>query len=172
MVACRLLPICIAVLWTSPTHGTAIRHRTRQDASFITVQGDISAPVTLHREDFDKLNQQTVTAQEEDGASVRYTGVLLRDLLEKAGAPMGKALRGKALASYVLAKAKDGYQVIFTLAELDESFGNEQVLVVDKREGKALFQYQGPFRILCPNDKAGARSLRMLESLEIVRLRK
>jgi hypothetical protein len=128
--------------------------------------------VTLHREDFDKLNQQTVTAQEEDGASVRYTGVLLRDLLEKAGAPMGKALRGKALASYVLAKAKDGYQVIFTLAELDESFGNEQVLVVDKREGKALFQYQGPFRILCPNDKAGARSLRMLESLEIVRLRK
>jgi len=92
--------------------------------------------------------------------------------LSICGAPMGHTLRGKSLASYVLAKARDGYQVVFTLGELDASFGNERVLVAFKREGKPLFEYQGPFRIICPNDKAGARSIRMLESLEVVKLRK
>ena len=60
--------------------------------------------------------------------------------------------------------------MVFTLGELDAAFGNEQILVADKRDGKPLFGYQGPFRLVCPNDKAGARSVRMLETLEFVRL--
>ena len=114
----------------------------------------------------------TVSVQEEDGTKVDYEGVLLREVLVRAGAPLGKELRGKALATYVLAKARVGYQVVFGLAELDASFANESILVADKRDGKALFGYQGPFRLVCPSDKAGARSVRMLESLEVVRLRK
>jgi hypothetical protein len=102
---------------------------------------------------------------------VEYEGVPLRDVLKKAGLPLGK-LRGKALTTYILAKAHDGYQVVFTLGEIDAELGNQQILVADKRDGKALFGYQGPFRLICPHDKAGARSVRMLESLEIVRLRK
>ena len=85
---------------------------------------------------------------------------------------MGKELRGKALASYVIAKAHDGYQVVFSLGELDTAFGNASILVADRRDGNPLFGYQGPFRIVCPNDKAGARSVRMLETLEVVRLQK
>ncbi len=69
-------------------------------------------------------------------------------------------------------RRKDGYQVIFTLGEIDAEFGNESIVVADKRDGKSLFGYQGPFRLVCPNDKAGARSVRMLETLEIVRLQK
>jgi len=90
----------------------------------------------------------------------------------KAGGPIGKQLRGKALASYILAKAHDGYEVVFAVGEIDAEFGNEQILVADKRDGKPLFGYQGPFRLVCPNDKAGARSVRMLETLEVVRLQK
>ena len=85
---------------------------------------------------------------------------------------MDKALRGKALASYILATASDGYQVVFTIAEVAQEFANEPILVADKRDGKPLFQYQGPLRLVCPNDKAGARSVRMLESLKIVLLQK
>ncbi len=103
---------------------------------------------------------------------MEYEGVPLREILKRAGAPMEKELRGKALASYVLAKAHDGYQVVFTLAEVAPEFANEPILVADKRDGKALFGYQGPFRLVCPGDKAGARSVRMLEDLEIVRLLK
>jgi DMSO/TMAO reductase YedYZ molybdopterin-dependent catalytic subunit len=138
----------------------------------LTISGDVSSPLQLKAEDLAKMPRETVSVQEEDGTKVQYEGVLLREVLARAGAPLGKELRGKALASYVLAKAHDGYQVVFGLAEVDTSFGNESILVADKRDGKPLFGYQGPFRLVCPNDKAGARSVRMLETLEIVRLRK
>ena len=141
-------------------------------APLLTISGDISSPLQLRAEDFAKMPRQTVAVDEQDGTKVQYEGVLLKEVLTRAGAPLGKELRGKALASYVLAKAHDGYQVVFALAEVDASFANETILIADKRDGKALFGYQGPFRLVCPNDKAGARSVRMLESLEIVRLRK
>jgi len=138
----------------------------------LTVSGDIPAPLQLKADDLAKMPREMVSVQEEDGTKVQYEGVPLREVLARAGAPLGKEVRGKALASYVLAKAHDGYQVVFGLAELDANFANETILIADKRDGKALFGYQGPFRLVCPNDKAGARSVRMLETLEIVRLRK
>ena len=61
---------------------------------------------------------------------------------------------------------------MFAMAEFDPAFANEQILVADKRDGKPLFEYQGPFRVVCPNDKAGARSVRMLQTLQVVRLAK
>jgi Oxidoreductase molybdopterin binding domain len=138
----------------------------------LLITGDIPAPITLKAEDLAGMPRQTVTVTEEDGTKVTYEGVSLGEVLIKAGAPLGKQLRGKNLASYVSAKAKDGYQVVFTLAELDPQFANESIVVADKRDGKPLFGYQGPLRLVCANDKAGARSVRMLETLEIVRLRK
>ena len=57
-------------------------------------------------------------------------------------------------------------------AESDAAFANEQILVADKIDGKPLFGYQGPLRLTIPGDKAGARSVRMLETIEVVRLLK
>lgn len=141
-------------------------------AQTLTVSGDITAPITLKAEDLASMPRETVTIPDSDGTKVDYEGVPLREILKKAGAPLGKELRGKALSTYVLAKAKDGYAVVFTLGELDQAFGNASIVVADKRDGKPLFGYQGPLRLVCPNDKAGARSVRMLESLEVVRLLK
>jgi hypothetical protein len=118
------------------------------------------------------MPREKASVPEQDGTEVEYEGVSLREVLKRAGAPLGGQLRGKALASYVLAKAHDGYQVVFTLGEIDAQFGNEQIIVADKRDGKPLFGYQGPFRLVCPHDKAGARSVRMLETLEFVKLQK
>ena len=118
------------------------------------------------------MQRETVSVTEEDGSKVVYEGVLLREVLAKAGVPVGNKLRGKALASYIVAKAQDGYQVVFTLGEMDASFGNAQIIVADKRDGKPLFGYQGPLRLTLPGDKAGARSVRLLESIEFVRLAK
>jgi hypothetical protein len=136
----------------------------------LTVSGDIPSTLVLSQDDLAKMPRETVSVADQDGTKISYEGVLLRDILKHAGAPAGKELRGKALASYVLAKAHDGYQVVFTIAEMAPEFGNESILVADKRDGKALFGYQGPLRLVCPNDKAGARSVRMLETLEFVKL--
>ena len=138
----------------------------------LAVTGDVATPLTLKAEDLMDMPRKTVSLPEQDGTKIEYEGVPLREILKRAGAPLGNQLRGKALTSYILAKAHDGYQVVFTLAELDLAFANEQILVADKRDGKPLFGYQGPFRLVCPNDKAGARSVRMLETLEVVRLQK
>ncbi len=153
--------------------GAALLHgQASQPAATLTVSGDIPARMVLKAEDLAKMPRETVSIPDADGTKVEYEGVPLREILKRAGAPVEKELRGKALASYILAKAHDGYQVVFTLAETAPEFANEQIVVADKRDGKPLFGYQGPFRLVCPNDKAGARSVRMLESLEFVRLQK
>jgi hypothetical protein len=138
--------------------------------SSFTVKGDVTTPLTLKSEDLAGMPREKVMVPEQDGTMVEYEGVPLREILKKAGAPLGGQLRGKALTTYILARAHDDYAVVFAIGELDAAFANEQILVADKRDGKPLFGYQGPFRLVCPNDKAGARSVRMLESLEVVRL--
>jgi DMSO/TMAO reductase YedYZ molybdopterin-dependent catalytic subunit len=151
-------------LWLAPAQTTP--------AAALTVRGDIPAEVSLKADDLAGMARETVTIPDQDGTKVKYEGVPLREILKRAGVPLGKELRGKALASYVVAKARDGYQVVFSLGEMDAAFGNEPILVADKRDGKPLFGYQGPLRLVCPNDQAGARSVRMLETLEVVRLQK
>jgi DMSO/TMAO reductase YedYZ molybdopterin-dependent catalytic subunit len=151
---------------------TLVCGQTGQESAVLTVTGDIPSPLTLKAEDLLKMPRETASVPDQDGTKVAYEGVPLREILKRAGAPLENELRGKALASYVLAKAGDDYQVVFTLAEVAADFANEAILVADKRDGKPLFQYQGPFRLVCPNDKAGARSVRMLQSIEVVRLQK
>ena len=138
----------------------------------LTVSGDIPSPLTLNLADIAAMPHQVATVADENGKKIAYEGVPLREILLKAGAPLGGQLRGKNLTTYVLAKAHDGYQVIFTLAEFDTQFANEPIWLVDKRDGGPLQEDQGPLRLACPNDKTGARSVRMLEALEIVRVRK
>lgn len=138
----------------------------------LTINGDVPASVTLKAEDLAQLPRVTVAVTDQDGSKVSYEGVALQEVLKKAGLALGKELRGKALDGYVLAKAHDGYEVLFSLGELGADFGNASIIVADKRDGKALFGYQGPLRLVCPNDKAGARSVRMLETIEVVHLKK
>jgi DMSO/TMAO reductase YedYZ molybdopterin-dependent catalytic subunit len=141
-------------------------------AAELVVRGDVPAPLILTAEDLARMPRETVSVSDQDGTKVNYEGVRLQEILRRAGVPMGKELRGKALASYVVAKAHDGYEVVFSLGEMDDAFGKESIVVADKRDGKPLFGYQGPFRLVCPSDQAGARSVRMLEALEFVRLQK
>ena len=114
---------------------------------------------------------RTTVAGDDHGKPVTSDGVLLYDVLLKAGAPLGSELSGKALASYVLASAKDGYQVVYTLTEVDPAFTGSRILIADAADGNPLPATQGPFRIVVPNEKKGARSLRMLERIEVIRLR-
>jgi hypothetical protein len=74
------------------------------------------------------------------------------------------------VAAYVRAIARDGFQAVFSLAELDPSFTSNDVIVADSVEGKPFADAQGPLRIIAPRDKRASRSVRMLERVEVVRL--
>jgi DMSO/TMAO reductase YedYZ molybdopterin-dependent catalytic subunit len=137
----------------------------------IQVTGAVKQPLTLTAGDLAKMPRSTVKTTSNSMETV-YEGVWVHEVLKRAGVPQGQGLRGKALASYVLAEAQDGYQVVFSLGELDPAFIVNEILLADTANGKALFGAQGRFRLVVPKDKPGARSIRMLTKLEVVQLRK
>jgi DMSO/TMAO reductase YedYZ molybdopterin-dependent catalytic subunit len=142
-----------------------------QSASSIAVTGAVPQPLTLTAADMANMPRTSLTMKN-NGIETVYEGVLLSDVLKKAGMRLGEALRGPALAAYVLASASDGYQVLFSIGELDPEMTDNQFLLADKANGKALFGENGAFRLVIPKDKRGARSVRQLTKLEIVQLRK
>jgi DMSO/TMAO reductase YedYZ molybdopterin-dependent catalytic subunit len=137
----------------------------------LTVGGDVATPLALSAGDLKALPRTTVEVTDE-GRVVTYDGVLVGEILKKAGVALGADLRGNAVATYVTASAADGYQVVFSLPELDNGFTSNDIMVADTIDGRPLFAYQGPWRVVAPKDSRGARSIRMLERLEVVRLRK
>ncbi len=157
---------CITVTAQTPTTPAA-----PPSPATLAVAGDVSTPLTLSAEDIKSLPRTRVEAKEE-GRTVVYEGVLVGEILKRAGAPLGGDLRGKAMATYVLASASDGYQVLFSLGELDPALTSNDIIVADTIDGKPLLAHQGPLRIVAPKDSRAARSIRMLQKLEVVRLRK
>ena len=137
----------------------------------VQVTGAVKQALTLTADDLAKMPRATVRTMN-NGMETVYEGVWLHEVLKKAGVPQGGELRGKALASYVLAEAQDGYQVVFSLGELDPAFIDNEILLADTANGKPLFGAQGRFRLVVPKDMVGARSVRMLTKLDVVQLRK
>ena len=143
----------------------------QEPTATLQVTGAVKQPLTLSADDLAKMPRASVKTSGIE-METAYEGVWLHEVLKRAGVPQGEALRGKALASYVSAEAQDGYQVIFSMGELDPAFIDNQILVADTANGKALTGAQGRFRLVVPKDKPGARSVRMLTKLEVVQVRK
>lgn len=108
------------------------------------------------------------TADPHTKAELKFSGVSVRDLLARAGAPLGAAMRGPALQQAVLIRATDGYAVIFSLAEFDESFGNRTILLADQESGAALSERHGPLRLVVSGDQKAARWIRQVKSIELL----
>jgi hypothetical protein len=96
-----------------------------------------------------------------------YEGVLLSDLLAKVDAPAGQKLHGQALLTYVKAGARDNYQVLFSLAEIDQTTHKNQIMVADQMDGKAIDTKEGPLKLIVPEDTHPSRSIRMLTSISV-----
>lgn len=99
-----------------------------------------------------------------------YEGVLLSEILKRAGVPQGSQMRGASMAAYVQADAADGYRVIYSIAELDPNFQDSEIIVADTMDGAPLGDKVGPFRLVAPHDKRPARWIRMLQSITVVKV--
>jgi hypothetical protein len=114
------------------------------------------------------LPRRTVTVTEENGERATYSGVDLGLLLARNGAPQGSALRGQAVADYVLVHASDGYRAVFALVELDPRFTDKIVLLADQRNGAPIGPELGPFRIVVPDEKHQARWVRNVTDISVL----
>jgi len=150
--------------------GAATLAAADDSAVLLRVEGAVKTPLALTAEDLAKMPRNTAQF-ERDGETATYEGVLLYDILRKAGAPFGRDMPGKPMASYILATARDGYQVVFALPEVDPAFEGSRVLVADKRDGGPLLATQKPLQLIAPQDKMHARSMYSLVKIELVRLR-
>ena len=138
----------------------------------LTVTGDTATTLSLGAADLARMPRETAAMEEPGRESAKCEGVPVQAVLEKAGVRFGSPLRGKALAGYVLASARDGYQVVFSLGEVDAGLGGARIIVADRCDGKPLAGDRGPLRLVVATDKRPARSVRMLERLQVVQLRK
>jgi DMSO/TMAO reductase YedYZ molybdopterin-dependent catalytic subunit len=167
----RRLLMSSSLLSSLPLISAAALLFAQDDAPKVQVTGTVKQPLSLSAEDLAKMPRATVRTTS-NGMETVYEGVWLHTVLKAAGVPQGSELRGRALTTCVLAEAQDGYQVVFSLGELDPAFIDNEILLADTANGKPLFGAQGRFRLVVPKDKPGARSVRMLTKLEVVQLRK
>ena len=157
-----LLPMVLLLALTA--FGRKINPTSISDTS-ITVSGEIEHPLTLTAADLKQFPRQIVQAKDHNGKEGKYEGIALSDILQKAGVKFGKELKGKALATYLLVEATDGYQTVFALPELDPAFSDRVVLLADRRDDKALDSLQ----IIVPGEKLHSRWVRQVKSLLILR---
>jgi hypothetical protein len=169
-VFCCSLLISVALLAqqaaTTPA-ATTVSSAQNKDALLLSA-GLYHAPLTLTAADLKAKPHLTVTVHNpHSNADETYSGVSLATLFSEMGAPLGKDLRGPALATYLVATGSDGYCAVFSLAEIDPSFHPGDVIVADAMNGKPLDAQTGPFRLVVTEDKRPARWVRNVVSIEL-----
>jgi len=145
---------------------TAAYSQTKAPA--FTIEGEVTTPLTLTAEALARFKTTELRAKDHDGTERTYKGVNLATLLDSAGVTLGAKLRGKNLRKYILIKAADAYEVIYSLPEVDPEFTNQTILLAYLVDGKPLAKGDGPFRIVAPADKKHARWIREVTTIKIV----
>jgi len=140
---------------------------TSKDCVALTVQGEIELKLSLS--DLSLFHRRSRRAKDELGKESLFEGVLVYEILQAAGVTFGKELRGKSLADYLLVQTEDGYRVVFALPELDPTFRDTEILLVDRRDGELLAGNDGRLRLIIPDEKRYARWVRRVVGLSICR---
>lgn len=168
--------ILMLVLLACGAHGVARAQAPSSSAPApatgvaLTVAGDVATPLSLSLDDLRHMTRKTLTVMNShDHKQETYEGVPLAELWKRAGLPQGEALRGAAMATYVIAEGSDGYRALFSAAELDSSFQDADVIVADTMDGAPLGAREGPLKLVAPHDKRPGRWVRMLRSLTIAK---
>jgi DMSO/TMAO reductase YedYZ molybdopterin-dependent catalytic subunit len=165
-----LIPILFVAILAQPFPLTPkTPEQTAAVPAELRIGGAVSTPLVLTVADLRKMPRKSISVvNPHDKKKETYEGVLLEELLRRAGVPQGEQLRGRAMATYVIAEADDGYRVVFSLAELDSGILESEVIVADTMDGAPLVAQQGPFRLVAPHEKRPARWVRMLKSITVV----
>ena len=137
--------------------------------SEFTIGGLVKTPLAVTAADMKEMPRATVQVVNAHSKKTEvYEGVPLALFLAKAGVPQGEQIRGRLVAAYVLVEAADGYRVVFSLAELDSSFLDSEVLVADTLDGAPIDGDEGPYKLVAPHDKRPGRWVRMVKSITVV----
>jgi hypothetical protein len=138
-----------------------------QEVRVVDEQGH-SSTVTAER--LAKLPHVTLDVTDH-GTPAKFEGAPLSAVLSSVGISLSDTLKGQRLSEGLLVEASDGYKVLFALAETDPAFATREIILADKRDGKALDAKEGPFRVVAPGDKRPARWIRQVTIMKLVLVR-
>ena len=162
-----LLALCLLMLFAAPSLGVEHPDTASAPKAEVRITGKVGQPLVLTETDISLLPQKSIDVSDDHGVHANYRGVALASLLDRAKAPLGKDLRGRAMRLYLVVHAADGYEAVFALPELDPAFTDKVVLLVNGRDGHPLSAEEGPFRIIVPDEKRHARWVRQVTTLAI-----
>ena len=138
-----------------------------QNDQTLAVTGEVATPLTLTRQDLSAYKSVTTQVKDRDNKTNEFKGVPLFEILEKAGVTTGSKLRGENLAKYLLVGAADGYEVVYSLPEIDPEFTDQVVLLAFEKDGQPLPAGEGTFRLIAPLDKKQARWVREVRTIKV-----
>jgi hypothetical protein len=139
-------------------------------AQSVKLSGLAGQQAEVAAQDLAGMPRVAITLQLEGGRSEACEGVALTDLLQKVGAPQGKALKGPEMADVVLVGAADGYHVALALAETDALMTAKKVVLADRCNGAPMAAPEGPFRLVVEGDLRPARSARRVTDIAVRRV--
>ena len=155
----------IAALWILQSGLPAFAAEESAALELVPMQG---SPLRLDRAALELLPQVEVRQRDAKSGAHVYTGPTVRSLLTRLGIPEGEPLRGNNLKIAVLAEGRDGYKVVFAVAELDPSFSKRVTIVATREDGKPMDVIQGPLRMAVEGELRPARWVRQVARLRIV----
>ena len=157
------MQILLAICFTSTI---SLAQQPLHSDTVLTVSGEVATPLQLTMAAIQKLPHRVVHAVDYDNHEYIFEGVDIYRILALAGIHFIDTLKGKVFASSVLVvRATDGYQAVFTLAELDPINSERPIILAFRHDGMPLSSKDGLLRIISPNEKRHIRWVRQVQSL-------
>ena len=142
--------------------------RPSSPSTSLKVQGLDGKSMIISAEEFAALPHKSVSVfNGHTNVTEKYSGVLIWDLLAKAGVPLGEELRGDRLLTGIIAEGTDKYAVLYSLAEVDSSLHTGDVIVADSVDDHKL-EKNGAFQLVSTEEKHPARWVRNLAAITVV----
>ncbi len=129
-----------------------------------TVSGAVETPLSFTLSSLSAFTPQTSVT-----SGVEYTGVLLWEIINKAGLANNPSIKNDSDRKFVVVTGDWCERAVFSIGELDPTAGGSphQVIVAYQRSGQDLGP-QGFAQIVVPSDKSGARWITNVSNIEVI----
>lgn len=117
--------------------------------------------------DLQSLKRQHAQITERDAATVDYEGVALTDILTRCGVRFDHDAQRKQVSDCVVIRSRDGYQVVFSMAEVSPGASTRPVILADRRNGQPIDDKEGKLKLIAPNDGFRARFVRGVSHIQV-----